>query len=327
MRILLLILVVQCYPAFAQFNPSMFKLIGSATSLNDSCYQLTPAQNKQSGSVWLRSPIDLREDFKVEALINLGDRDSLGADGVAFVLQPKSDVSGVIGGGMGYGGIDPSLAIEFDTWQNDDPPYDHIALVKNGVVFHSQEPDFTLQGPFELLPSGGNVEDGRARSVIITWDAKNLTLRCYYDGVVKIDYRGDIVKDIFSGDPMVYWGFTAATEGYFNVQTVCIKSAVRACDKIRVFIPTAFTPNGDQLNDMFYPLGPDPALVKSLRVFNRWGQIIFEKTNFPLNNKQFAWDGRFNGLLQPSGLYPYKMILNCNEGKGLEFKGTVTLMR
>ena len=325
MRILLLILVLQHHSLIAQSD--RFRITGSATALNDSCYQLTPAVNKKSGSVWMNSPVDLRNDFKIEALINLGDRDSLGADGMAFVIQPKADVSGVMGGGLGYGGIDPSLAIEFDTWQNDDPPYDHIALVKNGVVFHNQEPSFTLQGPFELLPSGANAEDGRSRPVIITWDAKNMVLRCYYDGVLKIDYRGDIVKDIFSGVPIVYWGFTGATEGYFNRQTVCIRSTPPACDKTMIYIPTAFTPNGDQLNDMFYPLGSNPALVKTLRVFNRWGQIIFEKTNFPINNKQFAWDGRFNGTLQPPGLYPYKLILNCSQGQALELKGTVTLMR
>jgi gliding motility-associated-like protein len=315
------------FSTFAQSNTSMFRTAGSAVPISDSCFQLTPSTLKQSGSVWFSKPIDLRENVNIEVMINLGQLDSSGADGIAFVLQPNANILGGMGGGLGYAGISPSLAIEFDTWQNDDPPFDHIALVKNGVPFHYMEPDFTLQGPFELLPSGANAEDGRFRSVKIEWDSRNMILRCYYDGQLKIDYQGNIMNDIFNGSPMVYWGFTASTEGYVNEQSVCMKYISTPCQVQKIHLPTAFTPNGDQLNDMFYPLSTDRVAVKTLRIFNRWGQMIFEKKGFPANDKRYAWDGKFIGTEQPSGLYSYLLVIECDKAKPIEIKGTVTLLR
>ena len=62
---------------------------GDASALSDSCFQLTPAQNWQGGSVWFQNRINLAADFELEAEINLGIKDGNGADGLAFVLQPN----------------------------------------------------------------------------------------------------------------------------------------------------------------------------------------------------------------------------------------------
>lgn len=70
------------------------------------------------------------------------------------------------------------------------------------------------------------------------------------------------------------------------------------------YVPNIFSPNDDGLNDRFYPLGPDCiSKVRYLRIYDRWGELIFERTDFPLNIESLGWDGRYRGKpLGPSVL-------------------------
>jgi gliding motility-associated-like protein len=546
------------YGLFAQ-STTRFKTVGSAVYLSDSCFRLTAAISFQSGSVWYDTRLDLRQDFSFECEINLGGIDEMGADGIAFVLQPLSSDTGSAGQGIGYGGIAPSIAIEFDTWQNAaDPAYDHIALVRDGQATHSS--GTTLVGPIEMLPGGANAEDRVSRPARFIWDATNKRLSCYYDGVLKFEINIDLIKDIFQGNPYVYWGFTAATGGQWNDQRVCfskikfveecptakiiaknpvclgdtlimkatggktfnwtgpgnfkstdsvitifnasnstaglylltavdsvcidtatidivVKSRTIAaitsnaplcegdslvltgsgginylwkgpnnfssssslvgipnvsvaysgqfrlivdngackdtaftnvlinagpkisskdtlveagtvldlalvssadvkswlwtppeqlscttcpvptanllrdgtyiatvsnasgcnakgnyailfkCDLKNIFIPNAFTPNGDGLNDYFYPMGSGIRQVISMKVFSRWGDLVYEKKNFPANDRSYGWDGKIKSNILSSNIYTYTITLECSEGQIVDRKGSISLIR
>jgi gliding motility-associated-like protein len=91
-------------------------------------------------------------------------------------------------------------------------------------------------------------------------------------------------------------------------------------------IPTGFSPNADNLNDRFYVLGGG-ATIKHFRIYNRWGKVVFERTNTQVNDRNNGWDGRFEGVLQPAGAYAYTVVLECFDGKVFEYKGTVMLIR
>ncbi|MBC7947284.1 MAG: gliding motility-associated C-terminal domain-containing protein [Chitinophagaceae bacterium] len=86
-----------------------------------------------------------------------------------------------------------------------------------------------------------------------------------------------------------------------------------------IYIPTAFSPNGNGLNDTWFIPALSAYSDYSVRVYNRYGQILFQSTNA---NK--AWDGRFNGVPQPSGVYVYVIDLR-QSGKIL--KGTLAIIR
>ncbi|MFN5459606.1 MAG: gliding motility-associated C-terminal domain-containing protein [Bacteroidota bacterium] len=88
-----------------------------------------------------------------------------------------------------------------------------------------------------------------------------------------------------------------------------------------IALPTAFTPNGDGLNDLFYTYGTSEVSQFEFEIFNRWGQKIFST-----NDKTKGWDGRFNGSDAPVGVYAYhvKAIIG-NKTKALS--GNVTLIR
>ncbi len=89
-------------------------------------------------------------------------------------------------------------------------------------------------------------------------------------------------------------------------------------------IPSAFTPNGDGLNDVFRLCNKlrFERLV-DFRVFNRWGQLIYENTN----DGQKGWDGTLNGVVQDMGVYNYMIIIARPDGTNRIFKGEVTLIK
>ena len=88
-------------------------------------------------------------------------------------------------------------------------------------------------------------------------------------------------------------------------------------------IPSGFTPNGDGLNDFLYPLNAFKAVDLIFRIYNRFGQVIFETRDW-----KKKWDGRINGMLQPSGTYVYLLeYTHKDTGKKQVLKGTTVLIR
>ncbi len=88
------------------------------------------------------------------------------------------------------------------------------------------------------------------------------------------------------------------------------------------YVPNAFTPNGDGLNDIFRAIPVGIASTDWFRVFNRYGQVVFE-TNQWLK----GWDGRYQGKDQPVGVYIWIVKGKDRLGRTVEEKGTVTLIR
>lgn len=99
------------------------------------------------------------------------------------------------------------------------------------------------------------------------------------------------------------------------------------CNNANVFVPNTFSPNNDGMNDKFFPRGKGLFSIKSLMIFNRWGQMIFQKTNFNANNPNDGWDGTYNGKQMPSDVYVYIMDVICQNSTVYSVKGNVTLIR
>ena len=218
---LCIIAVLFSLPSIAQ----NYTLNGDAIALGDDCYQLTDAVNTQFSTVWYNDQIDLTESFDIEFIINLGSNDMNGADGIVFVLQTVGiNAIGASGGGIGFEGFAPSFGVEFDTWQNgdfDDPAEDHVAIMQNGDPNHFNAN--TLSGPLPILPGGANAEDGLDHVIRIEWNTGTQSIDVYVDCILTISLDNyDLVTEIFEGDPNVFFGFTSATGGANNVQTVCL---------------------------------------------------------------------------------------------------------
>lgn len=89
-----------------------------------------------------------------------------------------------------------------------------------------------------------------------------------------------------------------------------------------IFIPSAFTPNGDGRNDYMHPILVGIRQLDYFRIYNRWGQLIFSGTQ---NNS--GWDGRFSGKLQDPGAYVYALSAVDYLGKKILKKGSFVLIR
>jgi gliding motility-associated-like protein len=99
------------------------------------------------------------------------------------------------------------------------------------------------------------------------------------------------------------------------------------CKDDGVAIPGAFTPNSDGHNDVFYPMGRGVRIVSSLKIFGRWGNLVYERHDFPLGDATTGWDGRAGGVDQPTGAYIYEFVFICDAGDYFTKKGTVLLER
>ncbi len=195
---------------------------GNAVQLSCNCFRLTEAVNTQSGSVWNNAQIDLSDPFDFTFDVYLGDIPG-GADGIAFVLQPVSTLVGSTGGGLGYEGITPSLAMPIDTYNNGagqgDIVADHVAIMANGSIDHNSIDN--LAGPEIALVSGANIEDGLWHVMRVSWNPTTMVVDFYVDGSLRTTYTGDVITNIFGGDPNVFWGFTGSTGGLNNRQEFC----------------------------------------------------------------------------------------------------------
>ncbi len=96
-----------------------------------------------------------------------------------------------------------------------------------------------------------------------------------------------------------------------------------------VYIPTAFSPNGDGRNDRFAVFGraPNVLAVASLQIYDRWGAQIFSATDLAANNEADGWDGTLGGDLAPPGTYVYATDVLFLDGVTRSYSGTLTLIR
>lgn len=99
--------------------------------------------------------------------------------------------------------------------------------------------------------------------------------------------------------------------------------ALKVLNNCFIAVPSAFTPNGDGINDFLYPNNAIKAENLDFRIFNRWGQLVFHSKDWTRK-----WDGKINGIEQASGVYVWMLEYTHRDSKQKVFqKGTTTLIR
>ena len=143
----------------------------------------------------------------------------------------------------------------------------------------------------------------------------------------------DIIGNSTLKDPPPFLFPTLNKEAYYTVKLVAYNDALNCSDSTRktlavldhcfIAVPTAFTPNNDGLNDTFWPHNALKADNLEFRVYNRWGQLLFQSRTW-----RDRWDGKVNGVLQTTGVYVWMLSYTHRDTKKQVFqKGTVTLIR
>ena len=143
----------------------------------------------------------------------------------------------------------------------------------------------------------------------------------------------DVIGSSLSKDPPPFLFPVINREVYYTVKLVAFNNTLNCSDSIRktlavldhcnIGVATAFTPNNDGLNDTFWPHNALKADNLVFKVYNRLGQLVFQSRTW-----RDKWDGKMNGLLQPSGVYVWMLSYMHRDTKKQIFqKGTVTLIR
>jgi gliding motility-associated-like protein len=114
-------------------------------------------------------------------------------------------------------------------------------------------------------------------------------------------------------------GFGCSTTDTLTIHTFC--------ESLQAFIPNAFTPDGDGINDILMVRGTGIVQVKSFRVFNRWGETVYERANFPPNDPSFGWDGKVKGIVSQPDVYLYTAEVICENGITYTYKGNVSVLK
>ncbi|MBK9012984.1 MAG: choice-of-anchor L domain-containing protein [Saprospiraceae bacterium] len=121
--------------------------------------------------------------------------------------------------------------------------------------------------------------------------------------------------------------------------TVTDENGCTAEDRINIFVqelrdiqvPTGFAPGtgGHSLNDLLHVHGSSEMVTEIylFRVFDRWGELLYEAANFPINDPVTGWDGTFKGKDMPAGVYVWYLEVDFVDGVREVYKGETTLVR
>jgi gliding motility-associated-like protein len=99
------------------------------------------------------------------------------------------------------------------------------------------------------------------------------------------------------------------------------------CDNSLLFLANTFTPNGDGNNDRFYPQGKGIIKVKRFRIYNRWGELLYDVQDIDANDESMGWDGTYKGQPLKPDVYVYLVDAICFTGADIQQKGDISIVK
>lgn len=214
--------------AFCALNSySQYTTTGSASTLagcNE--WEVTPDNINQVGSIYANTQVDLTTNFSLLWQVKFGC-DNFGGEGLAFVFQPGAWNLGAGSYGLGFQGLANTLAVEFDTRDNQgsgqitnwDIAGDHISLMQNGAIDHSSADCLTGLPLDPISVFTGDVEDCEWHVVEIIWTAgATQTIEVRVDGAQSLIHTSDMITNSLAGNNMAFVGWTGSTGPVFSNQ-------------------------------------------------------------------------------------------------------------
>ncbi|MBL0288374.1 MAG: gliding motility-associated C-terminal domain-containing protein [Bacteroidetes bacterium] len=124
--------------------------------------------------------------------------------------------------------------------------------------------------------------------------------------------------------PALFYVSVTNEEGCESVDSVFVdvKKIIVNCEEESLFLPNSFSPNGDGINDKLYIRTEELFENVILRVFNRWGELVFET-----NDQKIGWDGRYKGFDAIGDSFAYYFEGICASKEKIVKKGNITIIR
>jgi hypothetical protein len=195
-----------------------FQLVGTASDMGDRI-RVTPSAPRRTGAMWTRDQVIVTEHWVAEFSFQITEPRDGGADGLAFVIHNhRPGALGGGGGGLGYHGIPNSLAVEFDTWQNDglelgetgegDPNDNHVSVHTGGTGANSAHGSYSLGHTTDIPDLSG----GAVHHVVLVYDPGWLEVWIDDGDQPVLSVGVDLAEtlDLRDGD-RAWLGITAAT--------------------------------------------------------------------------------------------------------------------
>lgn len=183
----------------------------------------------------------------------------------------------------------------------------------------------TINGPVELLVSLGNdleIDLGDEVVLIAQVNVTDVTFQWLPEPAILCDDCNSI--EVVPTESGIY---SVIVTDQFDCTEVA-DVFINVLKKRKVFIPNAFSPNGDGFNDFFMPYtGNDVQRINEFRVFDRQGNNVFATADFPPGDLINAWDGTFRGQQMQPGVFVWFAKVEFIDGVEEVFKGEVTLIR
>lgn len=169
----------------------------------------------------------------------------------------------------------------------------------------------------------------------------NLQTRAGCDSLIRLNLTIDPqfqFTDTVSALGRYFWKITNSIYDQAGIYQSRYQS-VNGCDSLYVlllqirkrgdvFIPNVFTPNGDGVNDRFTVFStPEIKEIQRLRLYDRWGQLLYELKNFPPNDESYGWDGNFRNQKSNPAVFVCTVEWIDSEGELHILSGDVTLIR
>ncbi len=165
----------------------------------------------------------------------------------------------------------------------------------------------------EVLPGQPVTLSGSSSAAMVQWLPEE-GLSCPTCLSTDVELMATQVYQLLATDSL---GCTAMDE----VQVTVLPSSA-------YYLPNAFSPNGDGRNDTFGPLPARPGIeAAQFRVFGRWGSLVFERSNLPLEDGRLFWDGQVRGESAPAGVYVWMLEVRLPNGRVEQVQGEVLLLR
>ena len=190
-------------------------------------------------------------------------------------------------------------------------------LYRDTVWAERAEPPWIDLGEDRILPFGHSLLLTHTNSAggngTFSWSATGAALNC-----LECPNPQTVLSE-----PSVF--AVTLTDGNGCTATDEMRASIR--ENRDIYFPNAFSPNGDGINDLFYPQSEGDFLIKHLRVYDRWGGLLFEKTEGRTNDPTFGWDGNARKRQTTPGTYLWEAIIEFPGGERTLFKGEITVAR
>ncbi len=315
--------------AGARFIAQWYTQNGSLKGTTDSL----SAEAEQSGRYYLRI-INTQNGCESTDSIEVSENTNLPVDVRLDLIQPRCtgdeasvSVLQVIGGAGPYLYFVDNQSISGNYLSGLSPGWHQLRVVDaNGCILIR---DFEVTSPSATgvsMPPNVKINEGDALTLMPVFSIPD-------DSIAWIKWTPTdhlSCSDCAQPEVIGLQKETLYTITYANRQG-CIASASILIEIIRrgVWVPNAFSPNGDGVNDGFYPVVSEDSYrtVRSMSVYDRWGALVFQKSDFPPNDPAEGWDGRFRGEPLNPGVYVYLIELEWKNGERQNLQGDFTLVR